>query len=627
MCTVCPKGAPVKCPSGECRAVINQCGSSTPVPANVDRKCPKAAPTVCFDGSCKKTYADCQNWQNALLGGSGSSADTVIVCTGTDVLCPNGACARSAFECDITAACPWDRPYRCWNGECVADKATTDTDFACVAPEVECPIIDQATNTKAVRCEDGSCRASCFQYDGCPLKMFGCANGECAKTSDDCKAAEKFDESLALIPSQTSRRLLADMTGFLQPNYANLTTPHACFMGCNRQIKATFQEITVDSAKTTEVSFAVNDVFLVTASMVIPSGSLISRSGLFSPTLTIRPLGDSYLRRFVNRVTASRRDATNPKYLTYPNSVLSTAFQCVVNDDTVEPFPIPITVQAIIDLDKKPVYADVCLAYEYKIPDVDFRAWKCVEKTDDLRLNNPVRTLGTNQTESLGTVKGNVNACNGVTGTVYAFAYIPMRVPQPPEEDKVRWWADNLIWIVLVFCAVGGIISGVFYVFKRLHRYRKKYKETDKQVKEMEQEVDEMEQFGGTAGQKDEALEMMSNPMVVQMKDMQAKLDRKNKEVIAEEEKDRKNRSEARQDHIGKLQDDRDKLQRELDELKAQLETSSKGRVEPAAAPVSPVTRQGSKRDKGTGATSSAPVRAKIDAKPPAPRKKKKEVD
>jgi len=573
------------------------------------------------------------NWQNAVQGGSGDSADTVLLCTDGGVLCPSGQCAKNMHECEITMACPWDLPYRCWNGECVAD-ATAGADFACPT-EVDCPQLpadpafpDWPDQKRAYRCEDGSCRRECFQFDGCPIKMFHCANRECAKTSDECKAAETFDESIALIPS-IGRRLLEDTTGFKQPGFDNLTTPHACFDGCRSQTKAIFSETVIDPAITTEISFAVGVDHIVSGKIIIPSGSLISNSGKDVPKMTIYGVGDSYMRNFVNRVTASRR-AEHGKYLTYPNSLLSPAFVCSVNDDTHEPFAIPITVVASIDLDKKPkdpavpFFQDVCLAYMYKIPDVEFRAWKCVEKGDAGRMAAPVRSVATNQTEALHVVKGNIVGCQGSKGVLYGFAFVPLRAPAGFEEDTVRWWADNLIWIVLVFCAVGGIMAGVFYVFKRLHRYRKKYKETDKQVKEMSQEVDEMEQFGGSAGQKDEAMEMMSNPMVVQMKDMQAKLDRKNKEVVQEEEKQRQQESEARQEHITKLQDDRDKLAEELERLKKELTSAPQREVE-TAKPVSPDTR-GPKRQ-GSGRSKDTAVRAQFDAKPPAPRRKKKEVD
>jgi len=226
-----------------------------------------------------------------------------------------------------------------------------------------------------------------------------------------------------------------------------------------------------------------------------------------------------------------------------------------------------------------------------------------------------VRTEATNNTEPAYVVKGNIVQCG--SGTIYAFVHVPAREVKPPEPAAVRFWADNLIWIVLGFCAVGAIFAAIFYVFKRLHRYRKKYKETDKEVNKMQEEVDEMEQFGGAAGNKDEALEMMSNPMVIQMQDMQAQLDRKNKEVLAEEEQNKAAESHARQEHIGKLQTDRDDLAAELERLKAELQAAEVPAAAHVATEVEAPTEP--KKHKRTDTA----VRAQIDDKPMAARKKK----
>jgi len=164
-------------------------------------------------------------------------------------------------------------------------------------------------------------------------------------------------------------------------------------------------------------------------------------------------------------------------------------------------------------------------------------------------------------------------------------------------------------------------MAGVIYYSKRLHRYRGKYKEEAKQVTKMQEEVDNMEQFGGQAGTKDEALEMMQNPLAVQMQQMQARLDRKNAEVQQEERKRKEDESEARQEHINALQGDRDKLQQELEKLRQDLimsQPTSRGGAAPVAVPVSAAASVGV----GRGPAKVA-VRAEFDIGRPAGRKKK----
>jgi len=130
-----------------------------------------------------------------------------------------------------------------------------------------------------------------------------------------------------------------------------------------------------------------------------------------------------------------------------------------------------------------------------------------------------------------------------------------------------------------------------------------------------------MEQFGGQAGNKDEQMEMVQNPMVVQMKDMQAKLDKKNQEVVVEQQKQRQMESEARQEHIQNLQTDRDALAEELERLKSEFNRQQAARLAPKAS--HRTERQQAEPER------TAPVRADMPTRPPKERagRKKKEIE
>jgi len=305
--------------------------------------------------------------------------------------------------------------------------------------------------------------------------------------------------------------------------------------------------------------------------------------------------------------------------------LLSPAFECAVDSYIIQPFRVPVTVTASIAMTRFPMYRDVCLAWTYYILSVNFAAWKCVDRTDDARENNPVRTFQSNRTDSYNVVSGTLYRCDVMsetrTGTLYGFLHQPARAVSLGAAAVDTFWADNIIWIVLGFCGFGAVLALVIYAGKRLHRYRNKYKTEAAAVNKMQEEVDNMEQFGGQAGTKDEQLEMMSNPMVVQMQQMQARLDRKNAEVMAEEEKTRVQESEVRQEHIQNLQTDRDKLESELAELKKQLALSQPtGRPAAAVAVAVPTSGGGSSRP---ATTKAEPVRAQFDTGRPAGRKKK----
>lgn len=476
------------------------------------------------------------------------------------------------------------------------------------------------------RCEDGLCRASCHQFDGCPLsKPFHCGNRDCATDPTGCTAADVFDKSFALHNYGTG-----DTTGVNANGYI-INQTSVCYEQCMVQLKAASFDMYIDFTQTITVPVVVAN-YIIEGKLIIPSGAF-NQSGL----LHIRPVGDSQVRNYVNRVTPSRVDDPRvylgpsfttawefnsaQSYLPYPASVLSPMINCGVDPGVAQPFNIPISYVAAIDLNRAPEYADVCLAYVFAVPDLDFYAWACIQPNALARLNFPVRTVSTNATYPVQYVEGTIGACG--TNSTFAFVYIPTRAITPLGNNYYNFWAQNLIWIVLGILGFCMIVFGVFYTMKRMHRYRGKLHETRKKVDEMRQEVDEMEQFGGQAGTKDDALEMVQNPMVVQMKDLQAKLDKKNAEVQREQVKQRQMESEARQEHIVNLQGDRDALAEELERLKEEYNRQQAAKQAPRAM-----------HRETSGSTSpapsrTAPVRAEMSARPPKERsgRKKKELE
>jgi len=535
-CGGCPMGSPVLCPTGECRSNINSCPSPITVPPGSVGTPPADGFVQCFDGSYKRSFAACQRWAADIH--SVSSSNDVIngVCPSSETLCPNGACAKKNEDCEVVAACPASHAWRCWNGECTSSKD-------------ECPA-EQACPAARDRCEDGTCRSKCLQFDGCPLSNpYHCPNRECAASPDECEAATIFDPSLAL-----KRRL-----------QSTDQQVEACYENCHSQIKAANFQFTVPSSTSTNLVLATDSNYIVQARLTVPAGAFDTLSALY-----VRSVGDSRMRNNVNKVTVSRRsDVDGQTYLTYPKTLLSVAFECAVDENVVQPFRVPLTVTAHIDMDADPIYQDVCLATIYSLEDMDFHAWSCVDKTEAARRANPVRSAATNLTETEGIVKGVIHSCG--QGQIYGFVYAPLRRETSTVSDPDRFFADNLIYIVLGVVGFAGLAALVIYMINRLHRYRSKYHDERKAVEAMQEEVDNMEQFGGAAGRKDEELEMQANPLVIQMRDMQAALDARNNEIKIEEARMREEESAARQEAITALQTDKDRLARELEKLKAEL--------------------------------------------------------
>jgi len=217
---------------------------------------------------------------------------------------------------------------------------------------------------------------------------------------------------------------------------------------------------------------------------------------------------------------------------------------------------------------------------------LNFVAWRCLIEDPvarNLPFNAANQTVQKDPTQPLQSqsVKGVISQCSHINtsdalsqGEIFAFIYNPVKIPTEPaaQDTFIR---DYLIWILLGSLAGIVLLIAMFYWIFRLTRYRKKLDAETENVKNMTEEVDEMEQFGGKAGSKDDEVQMISNPLVLQMKDMQARLDKNQMELRRQENLESKAQVELRTEHISALKSDRDKLLEELERVKSQLALSS----------------------------------------------------
>jgi hypothetical protein len=142
----CPAARPILCSSGVCVAKVQEC----------QRPDPRCAPTQtlrCANGICVDSYAKCLP--------SNAQKDGSLMCPGANglvFLCPDGSCAINSYSClSIISGCNDPaNPIKTSNGGCsnVIDK--TATTITC-------------TNTGHKACEDGVCRETCPDYNGCPI--------------------------------------------------------------------------------------------------------------------------------------------------------------------------------------------------------------------------------------------------------------------------------------------------------------------------------------------------------------------------------------------------------------------------------------------------------------------------
>jgi hypothetical protein len=263
--------------------------------------------------------------------------------------------------------------------------------------------------------------------------------------------------------------------------------------------------------------------------------------------------------------------------MTMVETVLSVAMECRLN--VAMSSNSAVLYKASIDMTYFPTLEnaqlkDICLAQLFQIPSIGFKAWRCL-LDGDTRLANP-RVDKPNNADPIHVFTQAIPTCQPIANfqgqdiyPIYAFIHQPVR--NPNVDNGPSWVKQNLLTLILILVGIVVFLAFLIYAINRLHRYRGKYHEERLAVQKQQEEVDEMEQFGGHAGVKDDEVEMMSNPMVIQMKDMQAQLDAKNQEMRLAEQQARAQQSAVRQEHISNLQSDRDALAMELERLRQEL--------------------------------------------------------
>jgi len=280
-------------------------------------------------------------------------------------------------------------------------------------------------------------------------------------------------------------------------------------------------------------------------------------------------------------------------YLTYAQTLLSVAFECVVPSDVIAPFALNLTYSATIDFTRLPstqfltnqLYGpDVCLAYLYRIPALHYSRWTCFPDGVTARHAQPPNQLPPGV--QLNRVEGPISDCgvSGPLGKIYGFIESPLQATNVDvSQTQLTWAQQNVLLVLMIFLLAAIVLILCIYAGCRLQRYHKKYIKEAAAVDKMQDEVDEMEQYGGQAGTKDDEVEMVPNIMVVQLPQLQEQMDAKHKEDQEKEMEQLRLENEERKKHLATLRTDRDNLAAELAQLQTEL---SKQQNAPVARPV-----------------------------------------
>jgi TolA-binding protein len=417
-----------------------------------------------------------------------------------------------------------------------------------------------------------------MQFDGCPLSApFHCFERTCATSAGACNSALNASPDGYGI-STARRRLLASPTDIGEEK------PIPCHTNCNADEKALPLQLFLDADTASTIPIATKNGKGVEISWLkFPSGSLVMDANSTGPQFSIRAVSDSLMREAENAIHVSRQSEFGGREgLTLPETVLSSAFECITEAQT--PFPVEVVHRALLDYTRQPNNRDICLAYLYRIPALNYARWECLSSNPKQSENNPAL------------VEAGITDCGAAgEGKVYAFIHSPAQGPAEAAVDTRSWIQKNLLYIVLGFTITLVFMLVILYAIARLKRYRKKFHKERDDVRKMEEEVMDMEMYGGGVHQRHESLVLTANPMQMQIADLQKRLDKNEIEMLEAENKQRLALSKERQKQISNLQADRERLAKELESARAALE----------AATVQPVVFRVSTSGPSGGTTSS----------------------
>jgi hypothetical protein len=383
-----------------------------------------------------------------------------------------------------------------------------------------------------------------------------------------------------------------------------------CYDNCYSEVKASTQSVTVSYNRAAVITLAVNSVLSPIMRLSIPQGALVPRNGSESTTiLDIRAIPESRLRSAFNAVHPTRVGAppfNYIRYLTFPQTVVSPAFECNVDESIKEPFNVNLTVSSLVDNVRRDALTtwveDICLASLLEIG--QYKNWVCQFSSQyDRRLECPPPS------SAPGCLKGKyvvrdpltapppdnlvssvINRCTqaGGTsattrrGTVYSFITAPLSVYFPPKRKGADVVESNIVPIVLGIIFIILFVVFLIYLAVRLLRYRQKYHDEKAEADRLKEEVDNMSQFNTAGATVDPQVQMTDNPLAAKMKYLEQAVSQEDMKIQQAEVGLGQQEAEIRKDHLRNMQANRDKMAAELEKLKAELAASSASTAAPS---------------------------------------------
>lgn len=510
----CPSYKPILCADGSCVEKISFCKSfpicSNNISLNTDRtcgeslikRCPANNPILCTNiGNCVSSIYDCINQvcppDLPIKCTTGDCVDNpracfneAFPCLEDEFICIDGSCRSSQDDCPLYQGCQdLAKPYKCKNGSCQVDQK------ACLKIEkgetTTSRMLEDKTQCIGNQnlCEDGICRKTCPQYNGCTNEApLLCSNGICVKTLSECAAL----------------------------SLCNFSTPFRCSDGdCKKNID--------ECPEVKKVAKADNVLLFTYPGLKVDKDIVLSNSNQIIGKVTIYPtsivqqdestkqfqavpsiikfntvpqsmLKESYVRYNETRLDDIsfnfRFGDKNGNYtLEYDYSVISPVVQIsFYNTDKTKKSnlqffdkePLTLTLQydfptnADVEESQLDRTKDICMAYL----DENYQEFKC---------------LGTIALE----VTGNEISQEILKEGMYAVVIFPEANKQV-IIIKDNFLAKYLLIASIVFLVLIVVFLIGLYIFMRIYRYKAKYQITKMNSKKITDQMQEMQNLASS---------------------------------------------------------------------------------------------------------------------------------
>ena len=614
---VCPKYRPYLCGDGECQGHPSLCRSQQNCPndtayrcadqscaktaqdcANARNVCPQTSPFRCIDGTCVSQALECQTSNNLFCAdetpfpcASGKCVKYPAQCVDDNVR--NGSIIKSRLlannssnatvNTSIDPGCTAINPHRCYEGTCRAN--TLDCPLsngcmdlgspykcltgACVATAIECKALDAAL-TPCVNgltlCEDGYCRSSCPQYNGCPNELpLLCPNGYCARSLSECAGD-------SACPSLNKPYRCVDNT--CVTSRTECATP-------KRNFQSEVIQITISPVSSTTIDFiqAGENSAIRLGQLIIPAGSILPPDSSDSSSSTssnssnatnttqaqlytyvITPIPLSLVKDAANPIDHARRNYSNHLFpytdgtLEYHQTVRSPLVKLqTMNRDSVNyRFPVVLYLSSDI-LTGSNSTDDYCMG----LLNEKTNQWSCHSR--DIVVNS----------ESSDKLGFKVNQDG-----IYSVIFNPTPPANQNQGEPCGFFCEYKMTLLYVLISL-VLFSVVFtYIVWRISRYVTKYREAKAQMNNYREQISELEQAqtdvaGQTIKDKIEGISFTTNPAFKeQSSDMTEKIGQLEKTLESSQKRntllEKANKELVERNSI--LNEEFENLQRELKE-------------------------------------------------------------